>query len=420
MFFNQRFDCFRYFHTFLKIKKPGYGSSFSRFTEKYARTKVDTTRLFEQEIDWNNQLIGLKGARGVGKTTLLLQHIKKNYALNNDVLYTSLDHLYFIENKLYDFATRFHQKGGKLLALDEVHRYPNWSIELKNIYDDFPELKVIFTGSSLLEINRGKSDLSRRSVIYNMCGLSLREFVNIETGKQFEPITFEELIANHRQIAAEIISEIKPLAYFEKYLRYGYYPFYLENKNTYHSKLEQAVNLILDVDIPQYEQVQISNIISMKRLLQIIASSVPFKPNYAAISKRSGISINTLKNYISYLSDAELILLLYPQNKGMGNLGKPEKIYLQNPVLVYNMVGNNAEKGNIRETFFYNQSSRVAEVNASPYADFLINGQYTFEIGGKNKNKKQIANIPESYIVMDDIETGYDNVLPLWMFGFLY
>lgn len=393
---------------------------FQRFTEKYARTQVKTTRLFEQEIDWENQLIGLKGARGVGKTTLLLQHIKKNYTLNNQVLYTSLDHLYFIDHKLYDFATDFQQKGGKLLVLDEVHRYPNWSVELKNIYDDFPDLKVIFTGSSLLEINRGKADLSRRAVMYNMCGLSLREFINFESGEKFEPIAFNDLMTHHRHIAAEIISKIKPLMYYANYLQYGYYPFYLENKNTYHSKLEQAVHLILDVDIPQYEQVQISNIIAMKRLLQIIASSVPFKPNYTAISQRSGISINTLKSYISYLSDAELILLLHPQNKGMGNIGKPEKIYLQNPGLVYNMVGNNAEIGNVRETFFYNQVSRKTDVNASPHADFLINNQYTFEIGGKNKKKKQIADVPDSFIVMDDIESGYENVIPLWMFGFLY
>ncbi|HKM94727.1 MAG TPA: AAA family ATPase [Prolixibacteraceae bacterium] len=393
---------------------------FQRFTEKYARTQVKTTRLFEQEIDWNNQLIGLKGARGVGKTTLLLQHIKKNYALDNSVLYTSLDHLYFLDNKLYDFATDFHQKGGKLLVLDEVHRYPNWSIELKNIYDDFPDLKVIFTGSSLLEINRGKADLSRRAVMYNMCGLSLREFINFETGEKFEPIAFEQVLTNHRQIAANIIAKIKPLSHMANYLQYGYYPFYLENKNTYHTKLEQALHLVLDVDIPQYEQVQISNIVAIKRLLQIIASSVPFKPNYTAISQRSGISINTLKNYINYLSDAELILLLYPNTNGLGNLGKPEKIYLHNSSLVYNMVGNNADIGNIRETFFFNQVSPKAMLNASPHADFLVNGKYTFEVGGKNKKKKQIADVDNSFIVMDDIETGYDNVIPLWLFGFLY
>lgn len=393
---------------------------FQRFTEKYARTQVKTTRLFEQEIDWNNQLIGLKGARGVGKTTLLLQHIKKNYGLDNSVLYTSLDHLYFLDNKLYDFATDFHQKGGKLLVLDEVHRYPNWSIELKNIYDDFPNLKVIFTGSSLLEINRGKADLSRRAVMYNMCGLSLREFINFETGEKFEPIALEQLLTNHRQIAANIIAKIKPLSHMANYLQYGYYPFYLENQNTYHTKLEQTIRLVLDVDIPQYEQVQISNITAIKRLLQIIASSVPFKPNYTAISQRSGISINTLKSYINYLSDAELILLLHPNTNGLGNLGKPEKIYLHNPSQVYNMVGNNADIGNIRETFFFNQVSPKAQLNASPHADFLVNGKYTFEVGGKNKNKKQIANIDNSFIVMDDIETGYDNVIPLWLFGFLY
>jgi hypothetical protein len=391
-----------------------------RFTEKYARTQIKTMREFEKDIDWDNQLIGITGARGVGKTTLLLQHLKKGYSMSDAVLYTSLDHLYFIDNKLYDFAESFYQKGGKLLVLDEVHRYPNWSVELKNIYDDFPELKVVFTGSSLLELKKGKADLSRRAVMYKMAGLSFREFIKFESGIDFPRMKLADLLENHRLLSADICSKIKPLSYFTSYLKYGYYPFYLENKKSFLSKLEQSIQLILDVDIPQFEQIQTSNIILLKRLMQIIAGSVPFKPNYTAISQKSGISLNTMKNYIGYLSDAELLLLLYPKSKGLNNLGKPEKMYLQNTNLIYALTGSQADVGNMRETFFYNQLSQVHSVSAAPESDFMVDGKYTFEIGGRNKKKSQLRDVDRAFLVMDDIETGFDNVLPLWLFGFLY
>ncbi|MGF7138148.1 ATP-binding protein [Roseimarinus sediminis] len=391
-----------------------------RFTEKYARTQIKTMREFEQDIDWDNQLIGITGARGVGKTTLLLQHLKKGYLLNDAVLYTSLDHLYFIDNKLYDFAESFYQKGGKLLVLDEVHRYPNWSVELKNIYDDFPELKVVFTGSSLLELKKGKADLSRRAVMYKMAGLSFREFIKFESGIDFPRMELVDLLENHRLISGNICSKIKPLSYFTSYLKYGYYPFYLENKKSFLSKLEQSIQQILDVDIPQFEQIQTSNIVLLKRLLQIIVGSVTFKPNYTAISQKSGISLNTMKNYIGYLSDAELLLRLYPKSKGLNNLGKPEKMYLQNTNLIYALTGSQADVGYLRETFFYNQLSQVHRVSAAPESDFMVDGKYTFEIGGKNKKKSQIQDVDRAFLVMDDIETGFDNVLPLWLFGFLY
>ena len=393
---------------------------FQRFGEKYARTKIETLREFDNKIDWDNQLIGIKGSRGIGKTTLVLQHIKKNFKADETVLYASLDHLYFQEHSLYATADVFHKKGGRLLALDEVHRYPNWSVELKNIYDDFPGLKVIFTGSSLLQISKAKSDLSRRAVMYNMPGLSFREFLKFETGIHFDVVHFDDLIRDHRQISLEIISKLKPLAYFSHYLQYGFYPFYLENRRAFHQKLGEVLQMILDVDIPQYEQMQISNIPAIKKLLQIISGSVPFKPNYNTISGRSGISINTVKNYIGYLSEAQLLLLLRSATSNLGNMGKPEKIYLHNPNLMYTLVGNNADIGNIRETFFFNQVSHVAEVLASPHSDFLVNGRYTFEIGGKKKSKKEIEELPDSYIVKDDIEVGVENVVPLWLFGMMY
>ncbi len=391
-----------------------------RFDEKYARTQIKSIRSFANTIDWNNQLIGIKGARGVGKTTMVLQHIKKNYKSSKEVLYTSLDHLYFLENKLYNLAEDFHKKGGVLLVLDEVHRYPNWSIELKNIYDDFPGLKVIFTGSSILQISKSKADLSRRAIVYNMPGLSFREYLQFETGLEFSSVSLSELLKSHREIAQGIIVKIQPLAYFHKYLEHGYFPFYMENRNMFHQKLGESLSVVLDVDIPQYEQVQISNIILLKKLLQIIAESVPFKPNYQSISKRSGISINSIKKYMSYLNDAELILLLHSSVHGLTKIGKPEKIYLNNSNFMYSLVGDNADIGNIRETFFLNQVSRVAKVNASPGSDFLVNNKQTFEIGGRSKKRKQITDIPNSYIAKDDIETGYENVIPLWLFGFLY
>lgn len=391
-----------------------------RFNEKYARTQVDSIRDFVKKIDWNNRLIGIKGARGVGKTTLILQYIKKYYSSTETVLYTSLDHLYFLENKLYDLAERFYQKGGKLLALDEVHRYDNWSTEIKNIYDDFPDLKIIFTGSSLLQIHKAKADLSRRAVMYNMPGLSFREYLQFETGFTFNAVSFTELMENHRQITLDIINKIRPLAYFHDYLKHGYFPFYLENKEMVQQKLGEVLNVVLDVDIPQYEQVQISNIILIKKLLQIIAESVPFKPNFNAISQRSGISINTIKKYIGYLNDAELILLLHSSTNGLTRIGKPDKIYMNNSNYMYSMVGDKAEIGNIRETFFFNQANQVAEVNASPVSDFLVNNHYTFEIGGRSKKSKQISDVKNSFLVKDDIETGYENTIPLWLFGFLY
>jgi len=393
---------------------------FLRFGEKYARTKIESLREFDNKVDWDNQLIGIKGSRGVGKTTLVLQHIKKNFKADESVLYASLDHLYFQEHTLYSTAEAFHKKGGKLLVLDEVHRYANWSVEMKNIYDDFPDLKVIFTGSSLLQITKAKSDLSRRAVMYDMPGLSFREFLKFETGLHFDAVSLDDLVANHRQIALEIIAKVKPLAYFSHYLQHGYYPFYLENKRAFHQKLGEVLQMVLDVDIPQYEQIQISNIPAIKRLLQIISGSVPFKPNYNTISGRSGISINTVKNYIGYLSEAQLLLQLRTASNSLTTIGKPEKIYLHNPNLMYTMVGNQAYIGNIRETFFYNQVSYVAEVNASPQADFLVNEQFTFEIGGKNKKQKQIENLPNSFIVKDDIEVGFENVIPLWLFGMMY
>jgi hypothetical protein len=391
-----------------------------RFYEKYAQANVRSIRGFAATIDWNNRLIGIKGSRGVGKTTLLLQYIKKNYKPDNKVLYVSLDNFWFAENRLYDLADNFFKRGGELLVLDEVHRYPNWAVEIKNIYDDFSSLKIIFTGSSLLQLEKARGDLSRRAVMYQMPGLSFREYINFQTGNSFGAYTLEEILNNHIEISISIIDKIKPLELLPAYLNNGYYPFYLENSASFHQKLNEAILTVLEVDIPQFESIQTSNIILLKRLLQVIASSVPFKPNMQAVSQRTGISLNTLKNYLQYLSNAKIITLLYTSSKGLNSLGKPEKIYLQNTNLIFNLGENTQNTGNLRETFFMLNLSEKNQVESSETADFLIDGKYTFEVGGKNKGQKQIKNTPDSFIVKDDIVIGNDNIIPLWLFGFLY
>lgn len=392
---------------------------YQRHFEKIAQINVKTIRDFEQKVDWNNRFIGIKGSRGVGKTTMLLQHIKQNYKSGLKALYISLDHFWFTQNRLYFLAEEFYKKGGELLVLDEVHRYNDWAVELKNIYDDFTGLKIIFTGSSLLQIDRSKSDLSRRAVMYQMPGLSFREFLNFEQSFQFQTYSLSEIIENHIEIAVSIIEKIKPFAYFSEYLKIGYYPYYLENKNSFHLKLSETILTVLEIDIPQYESIQPSHVNLLKKLLQIVSDSVPFKPNYQTISERSGISINTIKNYFQYLAKAQVISLLYSEKVGINSLGKPEKIYLQNTNLIYNLTGYQPDIGNLRETFFMNNISSGYLVSAVGETDFLVDRKYYFEIGGINKKKKQIKNLTDAFVVKDNIEFGNNNIIPLWLFGFL-
>jgi predicted AAA+ superfamily ATPase len=391
----------------------------SQFYEKYATISTSHIRSFIDTIDWDNRFIGIKGSRGVGKTTLLLQYIRLNYKPDKRVLYISLDNLYFLENKLYDLVADFYKKGGEFIAIDEVHKYDNWAIEIKNIYDDMPNLKLVFTSSSLLHIHQAKADLSRRVVVYEMPGLSFKEFIQFETKVLLNRYTVEQIIENHVEIAIEITQKVKPLHYFTDYLHHGYYPFYLENKKSFHQKLSEILLTVLEVDIPQYAVISPSNVILLKKLMAIISSSVPYKPNMNAISERSGISLNTMKNYLNLLNEAQLLNLLHTEDKGINSLGKPEKIYIHNANLMYNLVSIPNE-GSIRETFFFNQVSQSNKVFASKQVDFIVNNRYSFEVGGKNKKQTQLRNIPNSFVVKDNIEIGNDNNIPLWLFGLLY
>lgn len=374
------------------------------------------------QIEWlkqNEKLIGIKGSRGVGKTTLLLQYAK-TVLKNDSFVYISLDNLYFTENSLLNFADEFYKNGGKVLLVDEVHHYPNWSLELKNIYDLFPDLKVVYTGSSLLHLAKGRSDLSRRSVVYNLPGLSLREFINFSTKLNLAPISLDEILANHESVAKQIWKETKPIKWFNQYINHGYYPFFLEGIENYHHKLNGVILQVLESDLPYISGVSYSNINKLKQLLYVISESVPFKPNIEKLSERIGISKNTLKDYLHYLNDALLINMLYSDSKGISRLTKPDKIYLHNTNLMFALANTSSNTGNERETFFYNALSPKHTVRYTPKGDFLIDGRYTFEVGGKNKSQKQIQGVKNAYLAIDGIETGYGKQIPLWLFGFLY
>ena len=391
------------------------------FRKKMAQTRIDFVRSIMNKINWDARLIGIKGSRGIGKTTLLLQHIKLNFENNlQSTLYVSLDNIWFSENKLIDLADNFAKEGGKYLFLDEVHKYPGWSVEIKNIYDDYPELKVVFTGSSLLEILNANADLSRRALTYDMQGLSFREFLALETNIKIEEASLEQILNDHETLAPDIVSKIKPLKYFTDYLNFGYYPFYQELPEVYHIRLEEVINLILETELPRLRNVNIAYTHKLKQLLFIISESAPFTPNISKLSERTGLNRETMLHYLHYLQEAQLISLAWKNAKGISRLQKPNKIFLENTNLMFTLTTEKPNKGNLRETFFFNQLKYHHRIELSPKTDFLVNGEFSFEIGGKNKTTKQITELKQAWIASDDIEYGFGNKIPLWLFGFLY
>ena len=371
-------------------------------------------------IDWNDRLIGIRGARGVGKTTLLLQKIKKKSGSINEYLYVSLDNLWFTDHCLLKLVDFFVKRGGKYLFLDEVHKYPKWSQAIKNIYDDYPTIKVVFTGSSMLEILNARADLSRRAIVYDMQGLSFREFLNITQKTDIQSFTLSDILEKHKEISDEILSKVKPLQFFSNYLKYGYYPFFTEGIERFRYRLEEVVNLILEIELPMLRHVEPAYILKIKQLLQIVSESVPFIPNIDGLSKRIGIHRNTLLSYLFYLHETRLINHLHKDVDGINRLQKPEKIYLENTNLSYTLAENNTESGSIRETFFLNQLSYTHKVEYPNTGDFFVDKALLFEIGGKSKTGKQIKMASNAYIAADDIEYGFGNKIPLWMFGLLY
>jgi predicted AAA+ superfamily ATPase len=393
----------------------------SKFYSKLVATSTDFVRDTMYQVNWNARLIGLKGARGIGKTTLLLQYIKLHLSDQLDkTLYVSLDALWFNTNSLMDLVDEFSKKGGKYLFIDEVHKLQGWPQVLKNIYDENPHLNVVFTGSSLLEILNARADLSRRAVVYEMQGFSFREYLSIESGINFEILSLEQILNNHLQEAQKINQKIKPFQYFETYLKQGYYPFYREQPDLYEIRLGEVINMILEIELPQLRGVELAYISKVKQLLVIIAESVPFMPNVSKLSEKININRATLLSYLHYLSEIGLTHNLFKDSYGISRLQKPAKIYLENTNLIYLLAQQNANVGNVRETFFINQLNYKHSVTYAEQTDFKIDDIYYFEIGGKNKTNKQIATLENSYIVADDIEYGYQNKIPLWLFGFMY
>jgi predicted AAA+ superfamily ATPase len=391
-----------------------------KFIRKLEATNLDFIRSIMDSIHWEARLIGIKGARGVGKTTLILQYIKKFLAADESTLYVSLDNLWFSQNSLTELTDEFVKKGGKNLFLDEVHKYPNWSQEIKNIYDDYPTLKIIFTGSSLLEILNARADLSRRAIIYTMQGLSFREFLMLKTGIELPIYNLSDIINSHPDLTKDINNKIKPLQHFETYLKSGYYPFFLEVPELYHQRLEEVVNLILEIELVILRKVDAAYIPKLKQLLHIIAESVPFIPNISKLSEKISINRNTFVSYLFYLEEAGLTKNLFKNAKGITRLQKPDKLYLENTNLQFALAKQNSDKGNMRETFFLNQIAYHSLVEYADNGDFKVEGKYLFELGGKNKSSKQLQDAPNAYVVSDDIEFGFGNKIPLWLFGFLY
>ena len=377
-------------------------------------------RYLHSIINWDQRMIGIKGPRGSGKTTLILQYMKYDLKeLAPRALYITADHTWFYNHTLLDTAMDWYRQGGRILLIDEVHKYPQWSRELKNIYDGLPEMRVVFSASSALDIYRGEADLSRRAISYSLAGLSFREYLTFAQGVAFDPLTIEDIRSRHRDFSLSVLEKLQPLPVFRKYLKNGYLPIIAEGEAEYLPKLEQVINAIVDTDLAYIASYNAGTAVKVKRLLGVIAESVPFKPNISELARKIDIHRESVYEYIYQLRDARLLNILSADGKGMSRLQKPDKIYLENTNLAY-AIHPSPEQGNIRETFLLNQLINTgAEVSAPKIGDFVSSG-ITIEVGGKSKNAGQVKEL-ESYLeAADDIETGLGTKVPLWLFGFLY
>ena len=386
-------------------------------TSRELVSRVDTgyVRDLHQEIDWSSRLIAILGSRGTGKTTMMLQHIR----LFDDTartLYVTADDFYFTTHRLEELAHQFVLQGGKRIYIDEIHKYKGWSTEIKNIYDKMPDLQVVYSGSSILDLERGGADLSRRKLEYVLPGLSFREYLNISQGWNLPRYTLEEIVSGQVDFPYSIE---RPLALFSRYLREGYYPFFREGN--YSMRLNGVIKQIVEDDIPKFAEIEIASVQKLKKLLYVLAQSVPFKPNYSKLERDLCISRNTLPQYLLYLEKAGLIGVLRKKASGIKLLEKIEKLYLSNPNEAYVLSESLPDIGTIRETIFFAWMRVGHFVSSSQVSDFEVDGM-TFEIGGKNKGKKQLATLPsdKSFVVKDDVEYAFQNNIPLWMFGFVY
>jgi len=373
-------------------------------------------------LNWNQRMFGIIGLRGTGKTTMLLQYLKFIAQDKDQVLYVTADHTWFYEHSLADLARRFVKYGGTQLLIDEIHKYPNWSRELKNIYDGLPDLNVVFTASSALELVKGEADLSRRALTYELTGLSFREYLEFAHQQIFQPVQLEQVTGNPKDIAHSVLANIKhPLPLFEKYIQHGYFPFSItEQQSTFRQKLNQVINTIIEVDLQMIEGYSAANTIKMKKLLGVIAESAPFEPNISKIAGRLEMGRDTVKTYLKNLEDARMLNLLTRSSKGIASLQKPDKIFMENTNFSH-ALKNDPAVGTLRETFFINQLRNAGyTVELAGNGDFLVNGKWTFEIGGPSKDDSQIQQTDNAFLALDGLEHPYLNRIPLWLFGFLY
>lgn len=385
-----------------------------RYNDQINRTDTCFIRYLQNDVNWNAKLNAILGARGVGKTTLIFQHIKLSNQRNVSLVVFA-DDIYFSKNTLLDLADTFYKNGGKYLYIDEIHKYPNWSTEIKNIYDQIPDLNIVYTGSSILDLEKGGADLSRRQLKNYMYGMSFREWLEMEKGIKLPQLSLEQIIENEISFP---YTDFRPLPLFKEYLNRGYYPFYKDIN--YNERLIAVIEQTLEVDIPQFAGLSVSVMRKLKQLMQIISQISPFKPNYSDLARDISVNRSDLKDYLFYIEKSGMIQSLVSSEKGLNLLSKVEKIYLDNTNLMTALSNEATNIGNMRETFFFNQLKVKNQVTSSPASDFLVNNKYTFEIGGRKKGKKQIKDIDNSYIVKDDIEYAYSNVIPLWAFGFNY
>lgn len=391
------------------------------FRNQLQLTSTAMVRSAMQDIDWQARLVGIRGARGVGKTTLILQYIKLHLRKQlKQTLYVSLDSLWFAEHSLLDLAEQFAQRGGRYLFLDEVHKYPNWSQEIKNCYDQFPQLKIVFTGSSLLEILHGRADLSRRAVVHELPGLSFREYLQLETAMPLESYPLKDVLLRHEEITAAVLEKLKPFRYWSSYLKNGYYPFHRERDQAYFRKIQEVINVGLELELPQLRGVDTAYVPRLKQLLFIIAQGVPFVPNVSKLSAKIGLQRSTLLRYLHYLEEVKLTQNIFKEAHGISKLQKPQKVYLENTNLMYALAEEEVNAGSVRETFFANQLQYHHKLHYPGEGDFLVDGTYNFEIGGKGKKTRQIKKAARGYIAVDDLEYGFAEKIPLWLFGFLY
>jgi len=380
-------------------------------------TVLDKRYLFDT-IDWENRLIGIKGARGTGKTTMLLQRVAEIGV--KKALYASADHPYFYTNSFYDLAEDFDAQGGEVLALDEVHRFPNWSQELKSIYDSFPDLHILFSSSSALDVFKGEGDLSRRASVSELAGLSFREYLQLKKGKSLIKLSLNEIVTNHVDIASDLIKDWKPLVDFTDYLKSGYFPFGLKLKEIeYHRRLGNTLNTVMDIDLAAIEGYSLANTFKIKQLLGTIALSVPFEPNVSALARDLGIARDTVYAYLNSLEHAKILNFVHSNKKGLSALRRPRKIFFQNGNLNF-IFEDRPNIGTLRETFALNQLKNVGHsVTVSKLVDFTVNGSLEIEIGGKNKNFRQLKG-ENGYVFSDNIEIGFGKKIPLWLLGFMY